>query len=82
MYLRKMSMTTITKICTRVGDKTLCEHEMSRKPYTVRKIEAKYFSKETVKFLPVDFKYEDTAYAKMEAERRPRAAARMNKLKK
>jgi hypothetical protein len=55
---------------------------MSRKPYTVRKIEAKYFSKETVKFLPADFKYEDTAYAKMEAERRPRATARMNKLKK
>ena len=75
-------MTTITKICTRVGDKTLCEHELSRKPYTVRKIEAKYFTKELVKFVPADVKYEDTAYAKLEAVRRPRAVARMKKLKK
>ena len=77
-----MMTATITKICTRVGDKTLCEHEMSRKPYTVRKIEAKYYPKETVKFVLADIKYEDTAYAKLEAARRPRATARLKKLKK
>jgi hypothetical protein len=79
-----MTTTTITKICTRVGDKTLCEFEMSRRPHAVRTIELKYYKKETdtVKFVPADMKYEDTAYAKMEAERRPRAAARMKKLKK
>lgn len=77
-----MMTTTITKICTRVGDKTLCEFEMSRRPRAVREIEVKYFNKDTVKFIPADMKYEDTAYAKMEAERRPRAAARMKKLKK
>ena len=77
-----MMTTTITKICTRVGDKTLCEFEMSRRPRAVREIEVKYFKKDTVKFVPADMKYEDTAYARMEAERRPRAAARMKKLKK
>lgn len=82
-----MSMTTITKICTHVRDKTLCEHEMSRKPYTVRKIEAKYFTKDNIKYemkyepeYPV--KYEDTAHGQMEIQRRPRAAARLRKLKK
>ena len=77
-----MTTTTITKICTRVVDKTLCEFEMSRRPHAVRAIEVKYFNKDTVKFVPADVKYEDTAYAKMEAARRPRAAARMKKLKK
>lgn len=79
-----MTTTTITKICTRVVDKTLCEFEMSRRPQAVRKIEVKYYKKETdtVKFVPaVTIKYEDTAYARMEAERRPRAVARMRKLK-
>ena len=77
-----MTTTTITQICTRVGDKTLCEFEMSRRPRAVREIEFKYFKKDTVKFVPADMKYEDTAYAKMEAARRPRAVARMKKLKK
>lgn len=77
-----MTTTTITQICSRVGDKTLCEFELSRRPRVVREIEVKYFKKDTVKFVPADMKYEDTAYARMEAERRPRAAARMKKLKK
>jgi hypothetical protein len=76
-----MSMTTITKICTPPVHKNSLDLELSRGSHIAREIEAKSHTKDTIKYIPNELKYEDTACAKMEAARRPRAVARMKKLK-
>jgi hypothetical protein len=76
-----MSMTTITKICTSPVNVNSHNLEVSRGSHTACEIEAKSYTKDTIKYIPNELKYEDTACAKMEAARRPRAVARMKKLK-
>lgn len=77
-----ITTTTLTNICNRVSDKILCKFEMSRRPRTAHAIENKYYVKTTFEIDVPDLKkYEDTACARLEAERRPRAVARMKKLK-
>jgi hypothetical protein len=76
-----MSMTTITKIYTSPVNVNSHNLEVSRGSHISCEIEAKSHTKDTIKYIPNELKYEDTACAKMEAARRPRAVARMKKLK-
>lgn len=77
-----MMTTTITKLCTNLPNKTLCEFELSRRPRAARHIAIKYHNEEfTFNCDEKGTKFDESAYAKLEAERRPRAMARMNKLK-
>ena len=76
-----MSMTTITKICTNPVHKNSLDPELSRGSHTACEIKPKSHTKDTIKYIPTELKYEDTACARMEAARRPRAVVRMKKLK-
>jgi hypothetical protein len=74
-------MTTITQMCTM---KTLVDLEIMRRPVTARKLGFVHLveqSKQEIKTVPA-LNYNDMAVAEMEAARRPRAVARMKKLKK
>ena len=74
-------MTTIIPMCTM---KTLIDLEIMRRPVTARKLGFTHLveqPKQEFKTVPA-LNYNDMAVAEMEAARRPRAAARMKKLKK
>ena len=74
-------MTTITQMCTM---KTLVDLEIMRRPVTARKLGFVHLveqPKQEIKTVP-SLNYNDMAVAEMEAARRPRAVARMKKLKK
>ena len=75
-------MTTIIKMCTITANKTICEFEVTRRPVTARKMGYVHVVEHPKKKEIKALNYNDTEYAKMEAKRRPRAVARMNKLKK
>lgn len=74
-------MTTITEICTTPYTRTLLTRNYPGGSHTACEIEPKSHTKDTIKYIPTELKYEDTACARMEAVRRPRAVARMKKLK-
>jgi hypothetical protein len=67
------------KMCTIQATKVLCEFEVSRRLATARKVGYIHVierPKEETKAL----NYNDTACAKMEADRQPRRVARLKKL--
>lgn len=74
-------MTITIPICTM---KTLLDLEITRRPVTARKLGFAHLvepPRQEIKTVPA-LNYNDMAVAKMEAERQPRRAARMKKLKK
>ena len=76
-------MTTVIQMCTIKPLKTLLDLEVSRRPMTARKLGFIHLVEQPPKKeVKTALNYEDTACAKMEAERQPRRAARMKKLKK
>jgi hypothetical protein len=76
-------MTTVIQMCTIRPLKTLLEFEVTRRPVTARKLGFTHLVEHVKKEENVNtaLNYNDMAVAKMEADRQPRRAARMKKLR-
>ena len=72
----------MNNMCAIHPNPTLCLFEVSRRPVLARKMGYVRVYEHPSKKEPPALDYKDTAVAKMEAERQPRRAARMKKLKK